>query len=265
MLGHKALVKICSAFIEPNSIVSSEKLLNGLSNDNFLIRTNHSAYLLKCYKTHWPTIALKAQQQLSKGAICPAPVWLDKQNQRAAFEYIEGDISNSLAIKLLVKKLVKIHRYTIKTKPMDLPRELLFYQHSPVYKQYQTAIKNALQLIQNMPFDEGFCHNDLVKDNIITNLQGVYLIDFEYAKTNDLYFDLAALAINFKLSKEREIELLQCYASYADDFVASLKKLNCYKLLFLVLSIGWYEQRNINNKGITLRAQLQELTNLVIF
>ncbi len=47
-----------------------------------------------------------------------------------------------------------------------------------------------------MPFNAGFCHNDLVKDNIIVNASGMYLIDFEYAQTNDVYFDLAALAVS---------------------------------------------------------------------
>ncbi len=59
MIAHTQLVKMCSAFIEPTSIVSSERLLNGFSNDNFLIRTEQQGYLLKCYKSHWPNTALK--------------------------------------------------------------------------------------------------------------------------------------------------------------------------------------------------------------
>ena len=77
MNQHSQLVNICSAFLVPSTITSTEYLVNGLSNDNFLIRTDSQAYLLKCYKAYWPKIGLHAQYELSKQQVCPAPIWLD--------------------------------------------------------------------------------------------------------------------------------------------------------------------------------------------
>ncbi len=105
-------------------------------------------------------------------------------------------------------------------------------------------------------------NNDLVKENIIENDTGVYLIDFEYAKSNDVYFDLAALAVSFKLNQKQKIDLLNVYQkkrSHSVDFHPSVDKLICYEVVFLVLCICWYSARNVDDKVTTLRAQLDDL------
>ncbi|PCC13565.1 phosphotransferase [Pseudoalteromonas sp. JB197] len=260
------LVKICSAFIEPKSIVTYEQLLNGLSNDNFLIRTQQQAYLLKRYKDHWPSNALVAQHVFSNYNVCPAPIWLDETNKYAAFDYIEGETASFISSSL-VNKLAVVHNYSATTEAMNIAQELLFYQQSEIYKQYQPHIEIALNTVANMPLNAGFCHNDLVRENIIVNTADMYLIDFEYAKSNDVYFDLAALAVSFKLNEKQQTELLYNYQKQYDknqkpegeQFYFSISKLNCYKLFFLMLSLGWYEQRAINSKEAELRAQLNEL------
>ncbi|WP_166115030.1 phosphotransferase [Pseudoalteromonas sp. Z9A5] len=265
MITKTELIKICSAFTEAQSIVKCERIINGFSNHNFLIRTEQQSYLLKYYKTHWPNIGLEAQRFLSGFSVCPAPIWLDKVNQHAAFNYIEGDVAQSHISSIprsLINKLVQVHNYDIKTEPMDIAKELFCYQQSLVYKQYQPQIEAALKVISRMSFDEGFCHNDLVKENIIVNATGMYLIDFEYAKTNDVYFDLASLAVSFNLSEHSESILLADYKKCISGefkFTQSIDKLNNYKLLYLVLCVGWYEQRAISNKSVELRAQLDDL------
>ncbi|MBH0028398.1 phosphotransferase [Pseudoalteromonas sp. SWN29] len=264
MIEHTELVKICSAFVEPTSIVSSERLLNGFSNDNFLIRTEQQGYLLKCYKSHWPNAGLEAQHFLSDFNICPAPIWLDKENGRAVFNYIEGKSAQSDITLSFINKLAQVHKYAVPTATMDIAKELLFYQRTDVYIQYKPQIEQALKAVATMQFNEGFCHNDLVKDNIIVNASGMYLIDFEYAQTNDVYFDLAALAVSFNLNEHSKTALLNSYKNSVDKtktFNLSMDKLNYYKLFFLVLCIGWYEERSITNESVMLRAQLTKLVN----
>ena len=90
----------------------------------------------------------------------------------------------------------------------------------------------------------------------------MYLIDFEYAQTNDVYFDLAALAVSFNLNEQSKKALLNNYKNSVDKkstFYPSIDKLNYYKLFFLVLCIAWYEERSITSKSIMLRAQLNKL------
>ena len=268
MLTQCELIKICNTFAPPQSIVMTKRLVNGLSNDNFLIRTKQQGYLLKCYKKHWPTTGLDAQYFLSQFKICPAPIWYDKASKRAAFDFIEGNTAQTYSQIMspnFINKLAQVHAYDVKTSQMDLAQELSFYHRSPIYRQHKLYIDKALKAIYSMPYDEGFCHNDLVKENIVVNTLDVYLIDFEYAKTNDVYFDLASIAVSFNLSEQNERELLAGYqkgVGVQSKFVQSISKLRHYKLLVLVLCIGWYEQRAIKNKSLELRAQLYEMINL---
>jgi thiamine kinase len=259
MSDYTGLINKCRAYIAPRDVISHVPLSQGLSNENVLIHTIQGKYLLKRYKDHWPENALEAQRILSASNICPSPVWLDKQNQLAVFHYFDGSTATDLLIDDVIKKLAAVHAYSIVTEPMDIAQELNGYKCSSVYIEYQQKINAAVNFIAAMPIELGFCHNDLIKDNIIVNESGAYLIDFEYAKTNDVYFDLAALSISFELNEQVDNALLDSYVKYKDEqvgFVKSTDKLNCYKLLFLVLSIGWYEQRDIRAPAKKLRAQL---------
>ncbi|TMO03518.1 choline kinase, partial [Pseudoalteromonas sp. S186] len=52
------------------------------------------------------------------------------------------------------------------------------YKRSSVYIEYQQKINAAVNFIAAMPIELGFCHKDLIKDKIIVNDSGAYLMDF---------------------------------------------------------------------------------------
>lgn len=55
------------------------------------------------------------------------------------------------------------------------------------------------------------CHNDLLPGNVLFGDDRVWLLDFEYAGMNDVFFDLGNLSVNAGLSEAAEHELLQLY------------------------------------------------------
>ncbi|MFY8327693.1 phosphotransferase [Pseudoalteromonas sp. ZZD1] len=253
---------IFSAFNPQLNILSSERLHSGLSNDNFLVRTGNCAYLLKCYRDHWPQVGLAAQATFATQQVCPAPMWTDKANRLAIFEYIEGDIAQGSYTAKLINKLVRLHQHTVSTEPMDIKYELDYYRNSALYQSYQQTVEASLEYIYSQPRDDGFCHNDLVKENIIANSSGMYLIDFEYAKSNDVYFDLAALVVSFELNLKQKMALLntyQCCLSQGHPFNFSIEKLKHYQVVFLVLCICWYHERGVKEKVEILDKQLAYL------
>lgn len=257
---------VFSAFNAQLVITHSERLHSGLSNDNFLVRTSSRGYLLKCYREHWPAVGLKAQNKCAVFGVCSTPLWIDQAQRIAIFEYIEGSTAQSELDQQLISKLVHLHQYCVLTEPMDIKYELDYYQSTALYQFYQHDIEQALARIKAFKRDRGFCHNDLVKENIIENDTGMYLIDFEYAKSNDVYFDLAALAVSFKLNQKQKADLLNVYQnkrSKSSEFHHSIDKLVCYEVVFLVLCICWYSARNVDDKVTTLRAQLDDLISKV--
>ncbi|MGB1293665.1 MAG: phosphotransferase [Pseudoalteromonas sp.] len=262
MMSFDKISAIFSAFNPQLAITHTERLHSGLSNDNFLVRTSNHGYLLKCYREHWPVVGLAAQKKFAALSVCSTPLWTDQAQQIAIFEYIEGTTAQSELNHQLISKLVQLHQHSVLTEPMDIKYELDYYQSTTLYEYYQGVIEHALARIYTFKKDLGFCHNDLVKENIIENDTGVYLIDFEYAKSNDVYFDLAALAVSFKLNQKQKIDLLNVYQkkrSHSVDFHPSVDKLICYEVVFLVLCICWYSARNVDDKVTTLRAQLDDL------
>jgi thiamine kinase-like enzyme len=55
------------------------------------------------------------------------------------------------------------------------------------------------------------CHNDLLPGNVLFAEDRVWLLDFEYAGMNDVFFDLGNLSVNSELGHEAEERLLTLY------------------------------------------------------
>lgn len=55
------------------------------------------------------------------------------------------------------------------------------------------------------------CHNDLLPANVLFGDDRVWLLDFEYAGMNDVFFDLGNLSVNCALSEESDADLLTAY------------------------------------------------------
>lgn len=55
------------------------------------------------------------------------------------------------------------------------------------------------------------CHNDLLPANVLFGEDRVWLLDFEYAGMNDVFFDLANLSVNSEFSHHTDEHLLRLY------------------------------------------------------
>ena len=55
------------------------------------------------------------------------------------------------------------------------------------------------------------CHNDLLPGNVLFAEDRVWLLDFEYAGMNDVFFDLGNLSVNSELNHDAEERLLTLY------------------------------------------------------
>jgi len=74
--------------------------------------------------------------------------------------------------------------------------------------QYSRRIEAAFAICPMPPVP---CHNDLLPSNVLVDDDRVWLIDFEYAGMNDVFFDLANLSVNSGLTDDDEERLLRLY------------------------------------------------------
>ena len=73
------------------------------------------------------------------------------------------------------------------------------------------------------------CHNDLLPANVLFDNDRAWLLDFEYAGMNDMFFDLANLSVNCDLDLAAEEQLLLLY--FGEITRSGLARLQLMKMM----------------------------------
>ncbi|WP_171045621.1 phosphotransferase [Pseudoalteromonas rubra] len=229
----------------------------GLSNKNYYLELGQQGFLLKCYSNALPAMALDAQSQLAKVGVAQSPVVYDEHTRLALFEFVtQSDEVIGLSEQLL-KRLHTLHQFSFpKIGHLALSPALTEAGQVLTQPLYAAQLRSQLDLFEA---DTCFCHNDLVRDNILATAQGPVFIDFEYAQYNDRYFDLAALCASFSLTVYQGHAMLSQYYALSNSVMPAYAqdKLKCYVQVYLLLSIAWYQQRGLERYIKPLWVQLK--------
>jgi len=248
-------------FKPDEKILSSSFLPTGLSNINYHIITEQQHYLLKCYRNALPVEQLLAQKQLAAKNIAPKVYGYNKINNTALFDYIPGEIASSITVSNIVAPLIHLHQFPSNSVCLDLGLHFLPYKNLAEYTVLKYKINLALSLIYELPKNLGFCHNDLIKSNIINNESRFILIDFEYAQTNDIFFDLAAITSSYQFNEQKKSQLLHEYCQQRNlviDMALARHKLGLFSFIYNALCYLWYVERGFNKAAILALSQLNK-------
>ena len=96
----------------------------------------------------------------------------------------------------------------------------------------------SLQILKKYKYNFVLTHHDLNPKNIIFNETGFKIIDWEYAGTNDIFFDLETICIEFNLSNKQEKLLVDYYFPKKKSFYTI--KLMHYKIIYKNLCKLWF-------------------------
>ncbi|KZN51868.1 phosphotransferase [Pseudoalteromonas luteoviolacea] len=234
------------------SIARIYKLDKGLSNINFYFEVDNYAYLLKAFDNEIPMTALAAQNSFAQQGLTQKVISIDESERVAIFEYltvVEGPITFQSE---LIESLTEVHRYSCTdVVPLDLQAEV---KQASARLSFSQIGNYLIEQLCFFPTDVRYCHNDLVKENILNTVVGLRFIDFEYAQANDLFFDLAALSCSFDLSPSQLSEVLARYFAFNGTSVPSYAKdkLDVYIGVYLLLCIAWYKEREMKDEFIVL-------------
>lgn len=248
-----------------SELTSLTPLNLGLSNDNFEFRFANRRFLLKAYRTAMPQQALCVQQQLAESSsITTCPVAWHVEKRLALFEFWPGNVYQGQDWSRVMPLLVQVHQHAAEEQSshqawsLDIPSLLTnVILQEPLYNAFE--VERVIQSLPSYPRFSAYCHNDLVRENILCNGSDIRLIDFEYAGWHDVYFDLAALAVSFKLTKRHAEAMLEHYHSLMKvAHSPMMDKLSDYRLAYLSLSVEWYEQRGYKQEADLLLSQLPD-------
>ena len=99
----------------------------------------------------------------------------------------------------------------------------------PVYHwlhERSVAIEDAFTAAPLAPVP---CHNDLLPANVLFDGDHVWILDFEYAGMNDLFFDLGNLSVNSAFGPHDDERLVDSYFGKVSD--ARLARLRLMKIM----------------------------------
>lgn len=248
-------------FKPDEKILKATFLPTGLSNINYHIITEQQHYLLKCYRNALPIAQLLAQKQLAKKDIAPQVYGFNKINNTALFDYAPGEVADNISITTIVESLIHLHQFRTDSVCLDLAAHFSPYKQLNEYKTFEHKINLALSLVSQLPKTLGFCHNDLIKNNIINEGNRFVIIDFEYAQTNDVFFDLAAIASSYQFYEQQQSQLVNLYCQQGNLTInreLAKNKLDIFCFIYNALCYFWYIKRGFDEAAILALSQLNQ-------
>lgn len=168
-------------------------------------------------------------------------------------------------LKAIAITLKSLHQQPVVHHEFDIDRHYRYYRDH-----IQDALvdlgpyESILDRRRTFPYDGVLCHNDLVAGNICFQGEKNYLIDFEYAGDNDLYFDLMSVLSENKIDDPTlRLTFLETYfdsplTRYQQD------KLDCYEAVHNLLWCAWAQMSyNQTQQSIFKTIALEKYTRLM--
>ena len=208
----------------------------GYCNLNYKVTTDSQTYLVRKLLSNELDREKEylLQQQAAALGLSPKIIYFDREDQVMMMPFIEGVHHQTLDIPqltALVDTLKQLHgNLHYDEAPIDLEMAI---------KSKEESITEAFETIRNYPNETVICHNDLNPRNILWQCEKPCLLDFEYTGMNDCYFDLAAISVEFSLSKEQETYMLHRY--FEGNFFR--EKFDAYKVVYTQLCEEWFVEK----------------------
>jgi thiamine kinase-like enzyme len=236
-------------------IVNIKQNNSALTNSVYLITFKTKKIIIKIFSKTKKNLfnrvnEAKLYKELSKTNFTPNLIDY-KLNKYFIFDFIESVKLDNIAEKLALS-LGKIHNTKIsfiEQKPQNINKLFTKYVNkisqntfiTKSEKQKFTDIINyisyAFKIKNNFPLNIAFCHNDLNLDNLLLDKNNnLWVLDFEYASYNDIYFDIACVKIF--LSKEDFDIFIKIYER-EQNIKINNQKLNVFLLITTALSCAW--------------------------
>ena len=240
-------------------LISSNKINVGLNNQCFRVATqNEGTHLLKVFRQSNAKQTICLESALSKHNICPSIHAFDSKIGLIVYRYIDSQSYQQPKHWLsLIEKLKSLHRLNISQPKVVLDELLNSFNQLAQFERYKSKLTQCLVEINSLPKQLALCHNDLVIENILFDEQQVWLIDFEFAAINDVYFDLAAVSTSLELDFAAKQSLLKDYFEVRELKQWQLKKLTLFELVYNHICYFWYLQHGYSEQAKKLEPLLK--------
>lgn len=248
-----------------------EELKGGLTNRTFLVSKSGESCVLRINAAESATIApdrrceVEIMKNAARAGIAPGLVHADEENGILLTEYLPGktwgvdELNSAENLAALAGLLRKLHELPHCGTQLDLHASALRYEsYLEKRRGLHTFASRCVEVIAAVPPTDSpvCCHNDIVADNIIEG-DSLQLIDWEYARDNDPFFDLASLVCFHNIDDKGTQYLLDAYTGGSTpEQRARLAEL---MHAFDAVQWLWLASRHLNQPGQENVIRLEEL------
>ncbi len=247
---NKPLNQIKSDFFKHSEYVVKDfkaikKINHNLSNDVYRIELNDKQKFLMRYGKHNDVVG-RFNEQLALIALKQPVIYQDPQNGMMIRKWYEGvpltiALVNETVISNLIKQLKIIHQtFCTNIKSFDPLQFINQDNFNFLLKQNKRFISlEHFQLYQNLITIHSndqlvLAHNDLNLNNIIVDNDQINIIDFEWVRQNNPYWDLASLYLNLELSSHAQ------WTNVLTDSYGAINKTTLFHYCFIVSLVDLY-------------------------
>lgn len=237
-------------FLRTHALWANEALINltllenqGYNNTNYLLEGETHNYLVRVFGKN--SLDRKREFEVGKKAfakgISQKPLLLDSTNGFMVVKFAKGVHHTHLRhrqLQGLARKLRTLHRIKWRQKPYDLTKDYTSYSKESLKNRvFQTNL--LFKKLKKLTKEPVLCHHDLNPKNILFHHHAITFIDWEYARVNDRYFDLASIVVEFGLDPKETHLFLRTYFTCKEKI--DFKKLELYKKAYSVLCEMWLD------------------------
>lgn len=247
------------------------KIGGGLTNRSFLVRAAKRKYVLRLDAEHTATfgidrtIELKILEAAAGSGLAPEVCFADPDAGILLYEYLPGPVWERSTLddphnfQLLAALLRKVHSLPLSGASLNAAAAAVRYadkaSKNPLFA---TFAAHCIAIVRAVPASSmlACCHNDVMAANIVGTSQ-LKLLDWEYARDNDPFFDLAAVIGYHDLGKRHADRLLDAYAGSRDP--EALERLELQLRLYDAIQWLWLAARYAIDPNTRDRARLEQL------
>jgi len=210
--------------------VEIRPLHGGITNRNFVVSTDNGEYVVRIPGERTALLGIdrafeaEAARRAAQLGIGPAVLGMLEEVGTLVTELVDGHHLEPTPLEARLADVVDLIRQFHRSGPLGgaFPIHRIVEWHArdasahgvmapPAYERLHQQSRRIEAAFARAPMPTVPCHNDLLPGNILFDDERVWLLDFEYAGMNDVFFDLGNLSVNSELGHDAEEHLLELY------------------------------------------------------
>ncbi len=241
--------RAAQAFNVPkDEVIIKHRLLGGMSHLTYVIEIDGELYTYRVIgkdgnlfvNRHLEHENIKRVEPLN---LNNETVYFDESSGEKAAKFVEGTVLSTVDyhpyLKDVAAMLKKLHHSGIEpASDYGLLERLELYEtytekRSDLYLDLKKKWVD-MYLNERLGMPKVFCHNDAQRSNIVIGKDQLYLLDWEYAGSNEFYYDIASFG-NVKF--EDALELLDVYL----EKKATKKEQDMVRFYRMFQALQWHQ------------------------